>query len=178
MAAVKFINKSRKSVKFIDSRGARKNYNLIIESKPDCNPRQYEPAKTLKNRKATKTNSFKVIGGNAKLEYDLIFEYTIDKYEFGLDGTDVGAASGHLRCREVQRANDPLHGMRDYLHQDVRDRQGRQFKPEAAFSAEPVIWTDCSDAEDGRARDHQRISGYGRSEPRDPEDQMVGSSTT
>ena len=86
MAAVKFINKSRSSVKFIDSRGARKNYNLIIESKPKCDPRQYEPAKTLKNRKAFKTNTFKVIGGNAKLQYDLIFEYTIDKYEFGLDG--------------------------------------------------------------------------------------------
>jgi len=47
MGKTKYVSKTRKQTTFIDSRGARKNYGLIIEDKPRTRPGYDEPTKTL-----------------------------------------------------------------------------------------------------------------------------------
>ena len=85
MGKTKYVNKGRKQTTFIDGRGARNKYGLIIEDSPFTRPGYDEPTKTL-TKKASQTNKFKVIGGVGELKYDLVFNYKMDKFEFG-DGS-------------------------------------------------------------------------------------------
>ena len=66
MGKTKYVNKGRKQTTFIDGRGARNKYGLIIEDSPFTRPGYDEPTKTL-TKKASQTNKFKVIGGVGEL---------------------------------------------------------------------------------------------------------------
>ncbi len=108
MAKTPFVIKSKKKMKLINYRGIQNNFALAIESKPKMDDRDTPPSKRLV-KKLSKTNSFRVDGGNALLTYDLQFHYVIWKYDYSAEGPIWQPQANASSCKAVKYTGPKTH---------------------------------------------------------------------